>query len=150
MKKQMKFGILAIALATAMVSVTSCGKYNKYDNGEVVDNTYTGNVNVTSTGNDPAGDFTGESDSGEYSFAWENSSTTAQVNFDVTDETGNGTVQLVVKDAKGDEVMNVTRPGDGEDSFSGVTEEGKKGTWLVTLVLTNFTGDGSYSLNPKD
>ncbi len=106
----------------------------------------TDTVDVTSTGADPAADFEGSGDSGTYSFAWENDGKTASVNFDVT-TSGNGTAQMIVRDSKGDEVLNETRPSVGNDTFAGTTSEGKKGTWLITLVLTNFNGDGSYSVH---
>lgn len=137
-------------LFTAVLSIallSSCGKYKKYDNNEVVDNSYTGAVLVTSTGSNPAGDFTGDGDSGTYSFAWENTSSTASLNFDITSPTGS--VQIILNDKKGNEVLSQTlTAGSGEDTFSGVSSEGKPGMWLVTIVLTNFDGDGSYSIHP--
>ncbi len=145
MKNSIKIGILATVLL-GTTTFTSCKKYRKYDDGEVVENTFTGNVAVTSTGSDPAGDFTGNGDSGTYSFAWENSSNKASVNFDIT--TNSGSVQMILNDAKGNEVLNETRSAGSNDSFSGVSEEGKKGKWLVTIVLTDFNGDGSYSIHP--
>ena len=144
MKKHFK--IIAIALVLAGALITSCKKYEEYDNHEVVENTYTGNVETTSVGTDPAGDFTGSGDSGTYSFAWTNSKKKCSANFDIT--TNSGSVQMIVNDAKGNEVLNVTRTSDSEDSYSGVSEEGKAGNWLVTLILTDFNGDGSYSLHP--
>jgi hypothetical protein len=137
-------------LFTAVLSITllvSCGKYKEYDNNEVVENSFTGAILPTSTGSDPAGDFTGNGDSGTYSFAWENTSNTASLNFDITSPTGS--VQMILNDKKGNEVLNQTlTAGSGTDTFAGVSEEGKAGMWLVTIVLTNFDGDGSYSLNP--
>lgn len=136
-------------LFTAVLSIallSSCGKYKKYDNNEVVENTYTGSVQVTSGGQDPAGDFTGNGDSGTYSFAWNNPQKKASLNFDITSPTGS--VQFILKDAKGNEVLNQTRSAGGNDTYSGVSGEGKPGMWLVTIVFTNFNGDGSYSLHP--
>lgn len=140
--------ILTMVLAVAFVAgISSCKKYRKYDDGEVVENTFSGNVDVTSTGSNPSGDFTGNGDSGMYSFVWDNSSNKAELNYDIT--TSSGSVNFVLKDAKGDEVLNETRSaGSGEDSFSGVSEEGKAGKWLVEITLTDFNGDGSYSLTP--
>lgn len=146
MRNSIKLGLLAIALVGA-TTFTSCKKYKKYDNGEVVENTFTGNVNVGSTGADPGGDFTGNGDSGTYSFVWDNSSKKANVNCDIT--SSSGSVQMIINDAKGNEVLNETlTAGSGVDSFSKVTEEGKSGKWLVTITLTDFNGDGSYSLSP--
>ncbi|MDX1651449.1 MAG: hypothetical protein R3277_03080 [Brumimicrobium sp.] len=143
----MKTVFAVLCGAAILFGGVACKKYRKYDNMEVVENTYTGNVAITSVGADPAGDFTGDGDSGEYSFVWENPKSTAQVNFDVT-TSGGGSVTMVINDAKGNEVLNKTRPGDGDDTFSGVTQEGKSGNWLVTLKLNQFNGDGSFSINP--
>lgn len=149
MKKTVKFLTLAVLISGLSV-LSSCQKeYAKYDNMEVVENNYTGTIYINSGGEDPSGDFEGDGNSGEYSFAWENPKTKAQVNFDVT-TSGDGNVQMIINDAKGNEVLNVVRPEDGNDTFSGVSEEGKSGTWLVTLKLTDFNGDGSFSVNPGD
>ncbi len=119
----------------------------KYEDGEVIENSFTGNVHNTSTGSDPAADFTGNGDSGIYVFAWENNKTTASANFDITSNTGS--VQMVITDEKGDVVLDKTlTAGSGEDSFSGLTKEGKPGIWTITITLTSFNGDGSYSIHP--
>ena len=147
MKKTVTLITTTVLLST-LISFTSCKKeYRKYDNKEVVQNTYTGNIFVTSGGQDPGGDFTGDGDSGTYSFVWENPQNKASVNFDVTTSAG-GSVQVIVNDAKGVEVLNETRPNGADDTFSGVTQEGKKGKWLITIKLTHFDGDGSYSIHP--
>ncbi|XOV67549.1 MAG: hypothetical protein ACFHU9_18195 [Fluviicola sp.] len=145
MKNYFKLFTFSLALIGAM-ALTSCGKYKKYNNNEVIDNTYTGSVQIGSTGADPGGDFTGNGDSGEYSFAWVNSSKKANANFDITTPTGS--VQMVIYDAKGNIVLDETRSAGGNDTFSGVTQEGKKGTWKVSLIFTNFNGDGSFSISP--
>lgn len=139
--------VLTMLLAIAFIAgISSCKKYRKYDDGEVVENTFSGNVDVTSTGTNPGGDFTGNGDSGTYSFIWDNSSDKAELNYDIT--TSAGSVTFVLKDAKGDEVLNQTRTAGGEDTFSGRSSEGKAGKWLVEITLTDFNGDGSYSLTP--
>jgi hypothetical protein len=139
--------VLTMLLAVAFIAgISSCKKYRKYDDGEVVENTFSGNVDVTSTGSNPAGDFTGEGDTGTYSFVWDNSSDIAELNYDIT--TSAGSVTFVLKDAKGDEVLNQTRTAGGDDTFSGRSEEGKAGKWLVEITLTDFDGYGSYSLTP--
>ncbi|RMG24932.1 MAG: hypothetical protein D6730_11640 [Bacteroidetes bacterium] len=127
--------------------VTDCLNGN-YQNLEVVENTYTGRIEVTSRESDPGGDFYGNGDSGTYSFAWVNSHPTADVNFDITTPTGS--VQMIIKDCQGVEVLNQTRSAGGNDTFSGVTRRGSAGTWLVSLIFTDFDGDGSYSLSPGD
>lgn len=148
MKNGKTFRLLTLSLAVlGVLAFTSCQKYKKYNNMEVIDNTFTGNVDIGSTGADPGGDFTGNGDSGEYSFAWNNSKKKANANFDIT--SNSGSVQMIIYDARGKEVLNATRTGgSGEDSYSGVTEEGKSGTWKISLILTNFNGDGSFSVSP--
>lgn len=149
MKKITKI-LFSSVLMVGMLTISSCKKpYKKYNNMEVVENTFTGKVIITSTGKDPAGDYVPNSGSasGTYSFAWENSSKKASANFGVT----GGTVQMIIKDAKGDEVLNATRTsgGSGPDTFSGVSQEGKKGKWLITLIISlNSGGDGSFSVHP--
>lgn len=135
--------ITAIAFFGFALTMTSC---NKLENGEVIEDTYTGNIMVTSGGQDPAGDFTGDGDSGTKKWAWNNPKTKASLNFDIT--TNTGSVQFILEDKKGDEVLNQTLTSNGEDTYSGVSSEGKEGTWTVTMILTNFNGDGSYSIHP--
>jgi len=147
MKKAAKFISIAI-LISGFALVTSCEKmYGEFDNKEVVENTFTGIVFITSTGQDPAGDFIGINASGKYSFAWYNPKRIASANFDVT-TSGGGTVQMIINDANGKEVLNETRPVGDNDTFSGVSQEGSRGTWLITLIFTNLNGDGSFSLHP--
>lgn len=141
-----KANLLFSVLLCASI-VTSCGKYNKYDDGEVIENTYSGNVSVTSSGSDPAADFEGSGNSGTYSFAWKNSAKSASLNFDITSPTGY--VQIILNDKKGKEMLNqILYGGSSVDTYAGVSESGKKGTWKVTVILSNFSGDGSYSLHP--
>jgi hypothetical protein len=147
MKYVIKFFAFTI-LILGLTTMTSCKKeYAKYDNMEVVENSFDGNLEITSVGQDPAGDFWGNNKNGTYSFAWNNPKKKASANFDVT-TSGGGTVQMIIKDAKGNEVLNETRPQGGNDTFSGVSEEGKEGMWLVTLIFTNLSGDGSFSIHP--
>ena len=127
--------------------LTSCSEYKEFDNNEVIEDTYTGNISVTSSGSDPAADFTGNGDSGTYSFAWVNTEKKASLNFDITSTTGS--VQFIINDKRGNEVLNQTLTGGSAvDTYAGVTEEGKAGTWKVTMFLTNLNGDGSFSVHP--
>jgi len=143
----------SILLGLSLISViafSSCQKeYGEYSNMEVVENSFGGDVLITSGGEDPACDFTGSDASGAYSFAWENPNKKAAVNFDITSEEG-GSVQVILNDARGDEVLNETRFSNDDDTFAGVSQEGRKGTWLVTVVITNIDGDGSFSINPAE
>ena len=147
MKNTKTFKLLTFSLALiGVMTFASCQKYKKFNNMEVIDNTFTGNVDIGSGGADPGGDFTGNGDSGEYSFAWVNSKNKANANFDITSNTGS--VQMIIYDAKGKEVLNETRSAGGNDTFSGVSQEGKSGTWKISLILTDFNGDGSFSVSP--
>lgn len=138
-----------IALISLMVfGISSCEKYDQYDNMEIVEDTYSGNVIIESGGEDPGGDFLGDGDSGTFSFAWNNPTSKAELNFDITSPTGS--VQFILKDANGKEVLNKTRSAGGNDTFSGVSEKGDKGMWLVEIRFTDFDGDGSFSLSPVD
>ena len=66
----MKNYIFLLSIIFSVVSLSSC---KKIKDGKVVENSYTGNINVTSGGVYPGGDFTGAGDNGTYSFGWENS-----------------------------------------------------------------------------
>ena len=137
---------IAIAALVLSATFTSC---NKPKDGEVIENTYSGNVSVTSTGSDPAGDFTGDGDAGTYKFGWENPKSKASLNFDITSPTGS--VQFILEDKKGTEVLNETLYAtSGPDTFSGVSSEGEPGVWVVSIILTDFDGDGSYSIHPGE
>jgi hypothetical protein len=139
-----------LILVLGFTVLTSCEKYKKFTDGELIENSFTGTITDTSNGGDPDGDFTGSGDSGTYSFAWVNTGTAAKVKFDIT-STATGSVQLIINDKKGKEVLNQTLTGSsGVDSYEGTTQEGKggAGTWKATIVFSNFTGDGSYEIDP--
>ncbi|MCI5058420.1 MAG: hypothetical protein MRY83_20075 [Flavobacteriales bacterium] len=142
----MKYAIILIL----GVTLFSCTKkeYDKYDNAEVICNTFTGNIDITSGGSDPGADFTGNGDSGEYCFVWDNKQKKASANFDITTPTGS--VQLIMEDALGTEVLNKTRSAGGNDSYSGVSNKGEPGKWMIKFIFTDFDGDGSYSFHPGD
>jgi hypothetical protein len=146
--KKVLFPVFALCILSLSACSDDSFPYEQYDNNEVVTNDYTGNVMVTSGGTDPAADFTGNGDSGTYSFAWVNPQKRASLDFDIT--TNTGSVQMTLNDAEGTEVLNATRSAGGNDTYSGVSSAGVSGTWLVTLILTDFNGDGSYSLHPGD
>ncbi|MFC4721681.1 hypothetical protein ACFO5O_05090 [Geojedonia litorea] len=93
------------------------------------------------------GDFTGSGGSITKTFFWQNSLSTADYNADITASTG-GIFRMVVKDADGATVIDRSLNGAVEpDSFSGVTSSGTPGLWSVTITLTNFVGNGSFSLS---
>ncbi len=96
--------------------------------------------------NDVNGDVTGNGGSATEVYTWSNSQATADYNCDITGTKG-GTFQMTIKDADGTTVLDVTLVGGQEpDSKSGVTATGVPGDWIVTIQLTTFNGDGSFSL----
>ncbi len=145
MKRKMNLKLRgAILLVTfSLFGFVSC---DKYDDREVIENTFTGNVDVTSGAQDPAGDFTGTNASGTFSFAWINPQSKASANFDLT--SSSGSVQMIIEDDKGKVVLNQTRSAGGVDTYAGVSDEGTSGLWIVKIIITDLNGDGSYSLHP--
>ncbi|MEN8251266.1 MAG: hypothetical protein ABFS32_20205 [Bacteroidota bacterium] len=102
-------------------------------------------ISFNPAGND--GDVTGEGGSATSTFDWTNSLARAELNMDITAANG-GSFQVIVKDADGNEVINETLTvGVGDDSKNVCSASGTAGTWSVTVNLTNFSGDGSYSLS---
>lgn len=101
---------------------------------------------TTSVG-DVDGDVGGTGGSTSKSYTWQNSRSTAEYSMDITSTKG-GKMQMVIKDAIGNTVLNhILEAGVTPDSKSGVTASGTAGTWTVTVTLTNFNGDGSFSLS---
>ena len=96
---------------------------------------------------DVDGDFTGDGGTITKTFDWQNALSTADYNADIT-TAADGTFKFVVKDADGTVVLDKSLSGAVEpDSFSGVTSSGTAGLWSVTITLTSFNGDGSFSLS---
>lgn len=113
----------------------------------VIQNTYTGDIFLDPDKEDPSADFTGTTDSGVYTFEWCNPQSRASLDFDITTASG-GSVRFIVSDDEAKVVLDKTRPGSGEDSFSGVTDNGKSGTWTVEITFVDVNGDGSWSMHP--
>lgn len=96
------------------------------------------------------GDVTGNGGSTSQTYTWENSLSTAEYNMDITSTKG-GSLQLLMKDADGEIVLdNTLIAGQGDDSRSGVTASGTPGKWTLTATLSNFDGDGSFSISQGD
>lgn len=134
-----------LTILTAMVvfigTVTSCSD----DDGPTVNIT----VNEGPSG-DIGGNFTGDGGNGSRTVNWTNNLGTADFNADIT-ATANGNFQIIVADANGTVVLDRTLNGGTEpDTIDGVTEVGEPGNWTVTINLTSFNGDGSYSLSAGD
>ena len=99
---------------------------------------------------DVDGDFTGNGGSGTRTFMWQNALSRADYNADIT-ATSEGMFNMVVRDADANVVLDRTLNGAQEpDSIDGVTSSGTSGLWSVTITLTNFNGDGSFSLSEGD
>ena len=91
--------------------------------------------------------FTGNGGTTTRMFSWNNNLNTADYNADVT-LASEGTFQMIVEDSEGMVVLDRTLQGGSEpDTIGGVTEAGASGIWTVTLRVTNFNGDGSFSLS---
>ncbi|WP_208103806.1 hypothetical protein [Flagellimonas ochracea] len=91
--------------------------------------------------------FTGNGGTTSRMFSWNNNLTTADYNADIT-ATSQGTFNMVVLDADGNTVLDRSLNGVVEpDSFSGVTDAGTSGVWSVTITVSSFNGDGSFSLS---
>jgi hypothetical protein len=102
-------------------------------------------INVNAATGD--GDVTGNGGSKTETFDWDNNLSRAEFNMDITAADG-GTFQMIVEDAAGVIVLNETlTAGTAPDSKDGCSAVGAVGTWKVTLTLTDFNGDGSYSLS---
>ena len=93
------------------------------------------------------GDVVGNGGSATNSYVWNNSLTTAELNMDITASSG-GSLQIVVNDADGVQVINKTLTvGVGDDSATVCSQAGTAGDWTVTVTATDFNGDASFSLS---
>lgn len=106
------------------------------------------NVSLTEGINgDIGGDFTGNGGSTSETFNWQNDLPTADYNADITAATS-GSFQMIVKDSEGTTVLDRSLNGNQEpDTFSGVTSAGEAGMWTVTINISSFIGDGSFTLS---
>ena len=111
----------------------------------------TANISVNEgPSGDIGGDFTGNGGNASRTINWTNKLATAGYNADIT-ATAAGKFKIVVADSEGTVVLDRTLNGGSEpDSIDGVTRAGKPGNWTVTITLTSFNGDGSYSLSEGD
>ena len=105
-------------------------------------------VSINETGSDVGGDVTGDGGSALSSYKWSNSLPTVDWNMDITASKG-GSFNLRIDDADGKNVLNqMLEVGKGDDSKSGVSATGTAGEWTITVTLTDFNGDGSFSISP--
>jgi len=143
-------GLFAIGVSLICLIIFSCSNDDTTENVEVtVNGTVLLEIGDDFNG-DIDGDFTGNGGSGSRVFAWQNSLSTADYNADIT-ATSEGQFKMTVKDANNNIVLDRSlRGGTEPDSFSGVTSNGAPGIWSVTITLTSFNGDGSFSLSEGD
>ena len=150
LKKLIKPALMAVSFSLLLLNF---GCSSDDDSIQSVEVTVNGTVlfdNGDDFNGDVDGDFTGNGGSGERVFIWQNSRPTADYNADITSTSG-GLFEMEVKDANGNVVLNKSLTGGTEpDSFSGVTFTGTPGLWSVTITLSSFNGDGSFSLSEGD
>lgn len=142
-----KVGYLKIAIVLmAIISVVSCSK----DDDTFVDVTVNGTLLVgdrSDFNGDIDASFKGNGGSASRTFSWNNRLNTADYNADITSNT-EGSFQIIVKDSEGVTVLDRTIDGGTEpDTIGGLTSSGSSGIWTVTIQVTNFNGDGSFSLS---
>lgn len=139
--------LFIVAFAVLAMTAVSC---SSDDSQPTVEVTVNGTVlfdNGDDFIGDVDGDFTGNGGSESRTFLWQNSLNTADYNADIT-ATSEGSFRMVVQDADSNVVLDRSLSGASEpDSFSGVTSSGTPGIWSVTITLTSFNGDGSFSLS---
>ncbi len=108
------------------------------------------NANITvneGPSGDIGGDFIGNGGNASRTINWTNNLATADYNADIT-ATATGTFNIVIADSEGTVVLNRNLIGGTEpDTIDGVTSAGEPGNWTVTITVTSFNGDGSYSLS---
>jgi hypothetical protein len=91
--------------------------------------------------------FTGNGGTAIRVFSWNNNLSTADYNADIT-ATSEGSFRMIVADSDGIVVLDRSIQGGAEpDTIDGVTSAGVSGIWTVTIEVTNFSGDGSFSLS---
>ena len=141
----------ALVIVPFLLLFIACS--NDDDNDSSVRVTVNGEVlieDVSDFNGDIDASFTGNGGSGTFSFIWNNNLRTADYNADIT-ATSEGRFQMIVEDSEGEVVLDRSIQGATEpDSIDGVTSAGTLGIWTVTIVLTNFNGDGSFSLSEGD
>lgn len=139
--------LFMMALAITCLTVVGCSKDDPAPIAKVTVNNTVLFDNGGDFNGDVDGDFTGNGGTITRTFTWENSLSTADYNADIT-ATTDGVFKMVVKDANANVVLDKSLNGAVEpDSFSGVTSSGTSGIWSVTITLTSFNGDGSFSLS---
>ena len=130
---------VVLALALTAFLFTNCSEDEPFST-----------ISINETGSDVGGDVTGDGGSAQRSYKWNNPLQKVDWNMDITASKG-GSFNLRIDDAEGNNVLNQTLAvGQGGDSKSGVSASGTSGEWTITVDLTDFNGDGSFSISPGD
>ena len=130
------FGLLLVMTLTSVI-FTNCKEDEAF--AEVL---------VNEIGDTFGGDVTGDGGSTQRSYTLNNPETTVDWNMDITSARG-GSFDLRIADADGNNVLSQTIiKGQGDDTRSGVSNEGTAGEWTITITLSDFNGDGSFSITP--
>lgn len=139
----MKIILRTICLLVCFSFFTACERpYKDLTGLEVVDNSFTGNLELTSEWQ-----FSGNNDSGIYSFAWENRNRYSEVLLNSSLDAGE--VRVIVNDAKGEVVLNEVLSSDMSiNELVQSSDRGKDGMWLITLVFTEYSGAGYLWIDP--
>ena len=137
--KKFQISALILILLTSTIFLSSCNKDEPF-----------ATVSINEVGSDVGGDVTGDGGSVVSSYNWNNPLSTVDWNMDITAASG-GNFNLKMVDSDGATVLDQTLTvGQGDDSKSGVSSVGTSGQWTITVTLTNFNGDGSFSISPGD
>ena len=137
--KKFQISALIVILLTSTIFLSSCNKDEPF-----------ATVSINEVGSDVGGDVTGDGGSVVSSYNWNNPLSTVDWNMDITAASG-GNFNLKMVDSDGATVLDQTLTvGQGDDSKSGVSSVGTSGQWTITVTLTNFNGDGSFSISPGD
>ncbi len=136
-------------LSLTLVLIVSCSK----DDDTFANVTVNGTLLVgdrSDFNGDIDASFTGNGGSATRSFIWNNNLNTADYNADITALT-EGTFRITVEDSEGTTVLDSTIDGNTEpDTIGGVTSSGASGIWTVNITVSDFKGDGSFSLSEGD
>jgi hypothetical protein len=137
--KKLQLSTLILILLASTIYLGSCSKDEPF-----------ASVSINEVGSDLGGDVTGDGGSIVESYNWNNPLSTVDWNMDITTVSG-GTFNLKIVDSDGTTVLDqALTAGQGDDSRSGVSAAGTSGQWTITVRLTSFNGDGSFSISPGD
>ena len=143
--KKVKFLKIAMVFMTVIL-VVSCNK----DDDSFANVTVNGTLLVgdrSDFNGDIDASFTGNGGSASRSFIWNNNLNTADYNADIT-ALAEGTFRIIVEDSEGTTVLDRIIDGNTDpDTIGGVTSSGASGIWTVNIQVTDFNGDGSFSLS---